>query len=37
MKTDKASNRFQEEREVIMKIKRVKKASTGLCKCKRSC
>ena len=30
-------NRFQEEREVIMKIKKIKKTSTGLCKCKRSC
>jgi hypothetical protein len=30
-------NCFQEERGVIMKIKKIKKSSTGLCKCKRSC
>jgi hypothetical protein len=30
-------NRFQEERGVVMKIKKIEKKSTGLCKCKRSC
>ena len=30
-------NYFHEERRPIMKIQKVRKAPTGLCKCKRSC